>query len=110
MYKSKIEDKLFYKLEESKVRYAHWKSNYQLFSSSEPSSDIEYDLLIDRKEITKFVEIISSIGFKQGEVEGASFPAVHHFYNYDHDSGRFIDIHVYYKIITGESFVKNYNH
>ena len=109
MYKSKIEDKLFFGLEEEKVRYAHWKSNYQLFSASKPTSDVEYDLLIDRKQITKFVEIISRIGFKQGEVEDASFPAVHHFYNYDHDAGRFIDIHVYYKIITGESFVKNYN-
>ena len=109
MYKSKIEDKLFFGLEEEKVRYAHWKSNYQLFSPSKPTSDVEYDLLIDRKQITKFVEIISRIGFKQGEVEDASFPAVHHFYNYDHDAGRFIDIHVYYKIITGESFVKNYN-
>lgn len=109
MYKSKIEDNLFNDLEDHKVRYAHWKSNYQLFSPSNPSSDVEYDLLIDRKQISKFVEILSRNGFRQGEVEDASFPAVHHFYNYDHDSGRFIDIHVYYKIITGESFVKNYN-
>ena len=53
MYKSGIEINLFEKLEESEIRYAHWKSNYQLFFKSTSDSDIEYDLLVERKQITK---------------------------------------------------------
>ena len=99
--------KLFISLNNNGIRYCHWKSNFALDKSLNGETDI--DLLVDRGDVDKFEVIIKSMNFKLSiQPKWKSSPFVYHYYKLDDNTGVIVHLHVYYKIITGGSILKNY--
>jgi thymidylate kinase len=65
---------------------------------------------VDRKDAQQFESVLAAIGFKRvvEPLQGPS-PSVLHFYGLENATGMLIHLHVYYRIITGESLLKNYS-
>lgn len=95
---------LFHKLNE-KVKYVHFKSNEHLAEGLNGKTDL--DLLIFEQDKGKAIKILNELCFvpvispKEQEYEG-----VEHWLGFDDDSGKLIHLHVYYKLITGKSYIK----
>src|SRR5215213_779723 len=98
---------LFHTLNTSGIRYCHWKSNMVLAQTLLGQTDV--DLLVDRKDGSQFRGILAQLGFRPADaIDGGFFPAVEHYIALDRESGTLIDIHLYYRVVTGESLTKNY--
>ena len=94
-------------LRNEEILFCHWKSNFALKDALTGDGDL--DLLVHRKDAARFESIVTSLGFKQviDPVQAAT-SAILHFYGFDHPTGALIHLHVYYRLITGESLLKNY--
>jgi thymidylate kinase len=91
-------------LNRSGIRYCHWKSNMKLGEALRLDTDL--DLLVARADAARFQCLIGSLGYKPG-LRAAS-PSICHYYGLDREQGRLIHVHVYYRIITGGTLLKNY--
>ena len=97
---------LIEKLSTNEIRYCHWKSNSALSQVLAGQTDV--DLLIHRKNGDSFRLIMSQLKFRPAGIQGdAPFPAVEHYFALDEETGIFVHVHAYYRIITGESLSKN---
>jgi hypothetical protein len=97
---------LIEKLNTNGIKYCHWKSNSSLSKVLAGQTDV--DLLIHRKHGNSFRLIMSQLKFRPADIEGdAPFPAMEHYFALDEETGIFVHIHAYYRIITGESLSKN---
>jgi thymidylate kinase len=89
------------------LRYCHWKSNLALAKSLAGRTDV--DLLVHRKDANIFRVILNQLCFRPAAATtGEAFPAMEHYHALDEESGIFIHVHAYYRVITGESLAKNY--
>ncbi len=103
---SKVE-RLIAELHENGVRYCHWKSNLALSQSLAGQSDI--DILVHREDAPRFREILMGLGFRpSADREAPAFPSIEHYFALDEASGVLVHVHSYYRVITGDSLVKNY--
>lgn len=103
---AKISD-LIEELNKSGIRYCHWKSNFSLAETVAGQTDV--DLLIHRQDASLFRSILTRLCFRPAtNTDGKPFPSVEHHYALDDDSGDFVHVHAYYRVITGESLTKNY--
>ena len=94
------------KLNANEIRYCHWKSNSLLFRVL--TGDTDVDFLIHRKDHDLFRLVMSELTFRSADIEGdAPFPAVEHYFALDDETGKFVHVHAYYRVITGESLSKN---
>jgi len=94
------------KLSANEISYCHWKSNSAL--SQVLTGETDVDILIHRKHGDIFRLIMSELKFRPAGFQGdAPFPAVEHYYALDEDTGVFVHVHAYYRVITGESLSKN---
>jgi thymidylate kinase len=90
------------------IRYCQWKSNFVLAEALTGVGDL--DLLVDRKDADRFHALLAALGFRQAlDTTKVAIPSVCHFYGCDRDTGRLVHLHVYYRILTGESLLKNYH-
>ena len=97
---------LIEKLSANEIKYCHWKSNSSL--SQVLSGETDVDILIHRKHADSFRLIMSELKFRPAGIQGdAPFPAVEHYYALDEETGVFVHVHAYYRVITGESLSKN---
>jgi thymidylate kinase len=97
---------LIEKLSANEIRYCHWKSNSAL--SQVLTGETDVDLLIHRKNGDSFRLIMSELKFRPAGIQGdAPFPAVEHYFALDDETGIFVHVHAYYRVITGESLSKN---
>jgi thymidylate kinase len=88
------------------VSYCHWKSNDALDLSA--SGDNDLDLLIDRRHMTTFVEVLAAHGFKQARPQRRRFvPGVLHFYGMDEATGRFVHVDAQAQLVLGDDTSKN---
>ena len=89
------------------VNYCHWKSNVDLEQAI--SGEMDLDFLIDRESMLPAISILSRFGYKAAEVRwGLNPPGIFHYYGYDPAIGRFVHIHLFSRVITGESFLKSH--
>jgi thymidylate kinase len=89
------------------VAYCHWKSNEALHRSA--SGDNDLDLLVVRRDVQRFTEVLTRLGFKEARLRGArELPGVQHFYALDDVSGRLVHVHAQYQLILGDDTTKNY--
>ncbi len=89
------------------LKYCHWKSNLSLTQALSGKTDV--DLLIDRMDADSFRTIMSQLCFRPAVAkEVSSFPSVEHYLALDEESGELVHVHAYFRVITGESLVKNY--
>ncbi|HEY4689452.1 MAG TPA: hypothetical protein VIK33_09080 [Anaerolineae bacterium] len=95
-------------LQREAITFCHWKSNFHLKEALAKGGDL--DLLVARKDAERFEGVLAALGFKRAvdSVQG-SIPSVLHFYGLDHGSGEWVHLHVYYRVVTGESLLKNYH-
>ena len=102
----KLSKELIGILEKNNISYCHWKSNLLLNEALDGYDDL--DLLVERKDIYKFEQLISSLNFKEASNSNIGLNAVKHFYGLDIDTGNILHLHVYYQIKTGPSWIKSY--
>ncbi|RPI35099.1 MAG: hypothetical protein EHM70_00725 [Chloroflexota bacterium] len=99
---------LFEALNESGVRYCHWKSNLRLDKSLQGQTDL--DLLVDRSHQELFNRILEEHDIKLFcPAPGREYPDIENFLGFDLASGRLFHLHVHYRLVLGEQFVKNYH-
>lgn len=100
-------NELAIQLNDQGIRYCHWKSNWALADSISGEADL--DMLVHREDASRFRSVIEQLGFRPVvDASNAPFPAVEHFHALDVDSGEVAHVHSYYRIITGQSLMKNY--
>ncbi|KAA8596480.1 hypothetical protein AB4401_12090 [Vibrio cyclitrophicus] len=97
---------LFERLDNKNIFYCSWKSNHRL--SEFLNGDDDLDLYVSYENKNKFECTLLSLGFKIVESYVASYPYVQHYIGLDYKSAKLVHLHVYFKIVTGESNSKNY--
>ena len=89
------------------VSYCHWKSNAALDRSA--CGDNDLDLLVSRKDVGHFNEILYRLGFKLAhDAAERQMPGVLDYYGYDCESDRLIHVHAHYQLVIGHDATKNY--
>ena len=107
MLRSVILSDLFFQLIQNKVRFASWKNNHELDLSLSGETDI--DLLLHPSDTHIMFDLLNEYGFVEGQAKVINYPSVFHYYCYDAQLEKLIHIHLYTKLITGESDTKNYH-
>lgn len=100
-------NRLMNELNNSHVVYCHWKSNYSLAESF--SSNMDIDLIVDRRDLSNALIILANLGFKQATIRFGMMPSgIFHYYGFDFQTSQLIHVHLFNRILTGESFVKSH--
>ncbi|MFS1867041.1 hypothetical protein [Vibrio breoganii] len=97
---------LFKQLNIENIFYCSWKSNHNLEGFLNGNGDL--DLYVSYRDKNKFELELSRLGFKVVESYVASYPYVQHYIGLDTKTCKLVHLHVYFKIVTGESNSKNY--
>jgi len=98
---------LFDVLNRQELVYCHWKSNERLDEGLRGETDL--DLLVSRDSFDQAIAVLLNLGFKQAHViHGVATPGVLHFYAFDPDLDDLIHVHLYCRMMTGESLVKTH--
>lgn len=94
-------------LDAEEVAYCHWKSTATLDRSA--TGDLDLDLLVDRRDVGRFTEILHRLRFKQALPPPARrLPGMVHYYGYDEEADRFVHVDAHYQLIVGDDMTKNY--
>jgi hypothetical protein len=89
------------------ISYCHFKSNNNLRPALAGVDDL--DLLVARADATRFIELIAAHGFKLAtDRNSVPAPFVFHFFGVDPETGLIVHLHVYFRIVTGGSILKNH--
>lgn len=95
-------------LNDSEIRYCHWKSNWALAASLRGDADL--DVLILRSDAAAFRDLLGDLGFRPAMEAGVHpLPSVEHYHALDELTGSIAHVHAYYRVISGESLSKNYH-
>lgn len=98
---------VFTALHGAAVRYCHWKSTTALPKALAGGTDL--DLLVNRADAAAFTEVVAGTGFKPFISHPTRrFVGVEDWLGHDADSGRLVHLHVYYRLVLGEDYVKNH--
>ena len=107
--KLKIINKLKYLLTELDihgVNYVSWKNNHQLCSVMSGNGDI--DLFVTLDDRSKFIDLCRAHDWIEVINPVSKHPWIAHFYRLGENLEAF-HIHVYFKVITGETWIKEYS-
>jgi thymidylate kinase len=100
-------ERLLATLKSEGIVFCHWKSNLYFKDSAGKNRDL--DILVSRQHSQAFETALLSLGFRHAiDRMQVRVPAVLHFYGLDRATGTLVHLHVYYRVITGESLLKNY--
>ncbi len=100
-------DSLIDTLNREEIVYCHWKSNIDLAQATAGMLDL--DLLVDRASLSQAHMILAHLGFKAAVARwGANPPGIRHYYGLDPDTQQLIHVHLFSRVLTGESFVKSH--
>jgi thymidylate kinase len=92
---------------EAGVLYCHWKSNIDLDKTLEGELDI--DLLVSNGSLAQAIEILMQLGFKPAAPRwGPNPPGIFHYYGYDPNQNDLVHLHMFTRVLTGESFLKSH--
>ena len=96
---------LFAGLHSQDIDYAVWKNVQELPEALMGKGDI--DLYIPLESRRSFIACLQGYGFTK-VISHKSFPCVEHYYGYDAKAGKFCHLHCYFRIVTGESHIKQF--
>jgi len=97
----------FTQLNTESIRYCHWKSTCRLADGLAGNTDL--DLLLDRTQSQQLRQILAHLDFKPVlSAPHRQFPAIEDYLGMDRASGRLAHLHVHYRLVLGEQYVKNY--
>lgn len=89
------------------ISYCHWKSNIDLVMTLEGELDI--DFLISNDSLAHATEILMQLGFKQAASRWGLNPSgIFHYYGYDPEKNDIVHLHLFTRVLTGESFLKSH--
>lgn len=93
--------------EKANVVYCHWKSNEHLEAAL--LGDTDLDVLVSKKCQRSCAEVLVDSGYVKLKIQvGAKYEDVEEWLGFDEKTGRFIHVHLHYKMITGKKHVKEY--
>jgi thymidylate kinase len=99
---------LFNELNQQGIRYCHWKSNLRLEKSLNGQTDL--DLLVDQAHKDRFKDLLKNHRVELVQAPpGKDYPGTENYLGFDPVSGKLFHLHVHYKLVLGEQFVKNYH-
>lgn len=96
---------LLSELDTQNIAYVSWKNNHQLPSVMSGNGDL--DLLVPNDSKDKFIEVCKVKGWIETINPVAKFPHIKHFYRLG-ENNEIYHIHVYFKLITGETWLKEF--
>lgn len=89
------------------ISYCYWKSSRRVYRGLTGEGDL--DLLIAKEDQHRAQAILLERGLKLFPcVAWRDHPAIVSFLGYDEASGRIVHLHVHFRLVAGNSFVKNY--
>ncbi|MEM1068045.1 MAG: hypothetical protein AAGG48_25490 [Planctomycetota bacterium] len=104
---TRLSNLLFDEFNRHEIIYCHWKSNEKLDDGMRGETDL--DLLVSRDSFDQTVSILLDLGFKQAVVRSrVTTPGVLHFYALDPEIDELLHVHLYDRMMTGESLVKSH--
>ena len=101
-----IFNNLFVELHANKVNFCNWKAHHSVESNLNGDGDL--DLFIPLSYKSEFERVAQKEGFKRVISFQAKHDFIEHYYALDRSTLKFVHIHVYFKIVTGEHVSKNY--
>ena len=93
-------------LDKNNIEYLSWKNNHELNQSLSGEKDL--DIFVPKYSRENFINLAKKHSWIEVENSVAKYEDVHHFYKIINKKVSF-HIHVYFKIITGESWIKEFN-
>jgi hypothetical protein len=94
-------------LADTRVRHCAWKSNDHLLAALAGETDL--DLLVDRGDSARFDAAVARHGLRRVVPPPAdAHPAMEHYLGFDRGSGRLFHLHVHFRLVLGERYVKNH--
>jgi hypothetical protein len=88
------------------IHYCHWKSNNNLEPALSGIDDV--DILVHRDDVNLMLSLLHKRNFYLAEERSSkSDPFVYHFYGLDDATGMIVHFHIYFRLVTGGSMVKN---
>jgi thymidylate kinase len=97
---------LLEKFDQMSLSWCSWKNNHELDRALAGESDL--DILVDGVRWREVESALSESGFVAFVNLWLSYPYIHHFYG-PGEQGAIIHLHIYRRIITGESQTKAYD-
>ncbi len=89
------------------ISYCHWKSNIDLEGTFKGELDI--DLLVSSNSLARATDILMQLGFKSAASRWEpNPPGVFHYYGYDPNQNNLVHLHMFVRVLTGESFLKSH--
>ena len=102
-----IVDDLLGAWHQSGVCYCHWKSNCDLERGLSGKGDL--DILVSRDDAIEATNSLMRLGFKRlVEAPGKGYPGIEHWIGYSEPEGLIAHLHIHYRLVFGEKFVKSY--
>ena len=90
------------------ISYCHWKSNWQLDRALNGHGDL--DLLVASASARRFIALICNLGFIQAApANNEERSGIAHFYGWDSQAGKFLHLHVYFRLLLGHELTTNYH-
>ena len=93
-------------LYQSNINYISWKNNHELDLALSGKSDL--DILISDTKFFEFNAFANSYGWIEMENPVAKFESITHYFKVDEDATIW-HLHVYFGVITGDSWIKEYD-
>ena len=98
---------LIKRFNEDGVFYCHWKSNIDLVKSFE--GELDTDLLVSNISFARATNILMELDFKSATSRWTQNPTgIFHFYGYDPNQKELAHLHMFTRVLTGESFLKSH--
>lgn len=97
---------LLSELDTQNIAYVSWKNNHQLPLVMSGNGDIDLFVPLDSK--AKFIETCKAKGWIETINPVAKYPCIKHFYRLG-ENDEIFHIHVYFKLITGETWLKEFS-
>jgi thymidylate kinase len=95
------------RLQDAGVAYCHWKSNEHLRPAALGETDL--DLLVERQSASRTAGVLSELGYKRmAAVPARSYVGIEDYLALDHPSGKLVHVHLHYRLILGEKFLKGH--
>jgi thymidylate kinase len=101
-------NRLIESLHIQRIDYCHWKSNINLGKSFEGEADL--DLFVSRESLSQLLSALTQLGFRAARIKyGLETQGVTHYYGLDAMTGKLVHVHLFTRLVTGESFVKSHH-
>jgi thymidylate kinase len=99
---------LFETLNYQGITYCHWKSNSHLDKALAGETDI--DILVHDKDKHIFEKVLHELSIKKIlSPKEKQFPGLEDFLGFDYQTGDLIHLHVHYRLVLGQRYIKNHH-